>query len=39
MIWFGFMAYQSYLKPKPVYSYTLDIDDFVWLGFMSYQPL
>ena len=36
------MAYQTfvgYLMPNLLYTYVLDIYDFVWLGFMTYQTL
>ena len=39
LVWLGFMAYQHYLMPNPLYTYILNIYDLVWLGFMAYQPL
>ena len=38
----GFYAISTtvgYLMPNILYTYRLDIYDFVWLGFMAYQPL
>ena len=40
MIWFyGISTIIDYLMPNPLYTYTLNIYDFVWFGFMAYQPL
>ena len=40
MVWFyGISTIVGYLMSNPLYTYTLDIYDFVWLGFMAYQLL
>ena len=40
LVWFGDIStIAGYLMPKPLYTYILNIYDFVWLGFMTYQPL
>ena len=36
---YGLSTIVGYLKPNPLYTYILDIYDFVWLGFMAYQPM
>ena len=41
-VWFGFMIISTvvgYLMPNPLYTYILNISDFVGLGFMTYQLL
>ena len=44
-IWFelvgfyGISTFVGYLMPNPLYTYILNIYDFVWLGFMVYQLL
>ena len=42
MIWFGWVGISTivgYLMLDPLYTYILNILDFVWLGFMAYQPV
>ena len=36
---YGISTIVGYLLPNPLYTYILNIYDFVWLGFMVYQPL
>ena len=41
-VWVGFYGISTiagYLMPNPLYTYILNIYDFVWLGFMACQPL
>ena len=44
-IWFGLVGFYGiwtivgYLTPNPLYTYILNIYDFVLLGFMAYEPL
>ena len=35
---YGTSTIVVYLRPNPLYTYTLNIQDLVWLGFMEYQP-
>ena len=43
-IWFGLAWFYGistivgYFMPNPLYTYILNIYDFVWLVFMAYQP-
>ena len=40
LVWFyGISTIVGYLMPNPLYTYILDIYDWVWFGFMAYQPL
>ena len=40
LVWFyGISFIIGYLMPNPLYTYILNMYDFVWLGFMAYQPL
>ena len=43
MIWFGWVdgisTIVGYLMPNPLYTYILNIYDWVRLGFMAYQLL
>ena len=40
LVWFnGISNIVGYLMPNPLYTYILNIYDFVWLVFMAYQPL
>ena len=36
---YGISTIVGYLMPNPLYTFILNIYDFVWLGFMAYQPL
>ena len=44
-IWFGLVEFYGistivgYLIPNPLYTYILNIYNFIWLSFMAYQPL
>ena len=45
MIWLGLVWFDvistivGYLIPNPLYTYILNIYDFVWFGLMASQPL
>ena len=36
---YGIPTLVGHLMPNPLYTYILNIYDFVWLVFMAYQPL
>ena len=44
-IWFGLVGFYGistivgYLMPNPLYTYILNIYDFVWFDFWAHQPL
>ena len=39
VVFYGISTLVSYLMPSPVYTYILNIYDFVWFDLMAYQPL
>ena len=39
IVFYGISTIVGYLMPNLLYTYILNIYDFVWLGFMAYQPL
>ena len=40
LVWFyGISTIVGYSMPKSLYTYILNMNDFVWLGFMAYQTL
>ena len=39
IVFYGISTIVGYLIPNLLYTYILNIYDFVWLGFIAYQPL